>query len=262
LRRGRRKRKLLIADGEGNIRRGTAKYIALHTDRFEKICEAANGQEAIDCILQHLPDLVLLDVQMPGKNGIDVMREAEEAGAAPVFAILSGYDEFAYAQQALRYGAKEYLLKPVRAADILACPNRLADLYCEEEKKPPAPDGGTTAERLTARAKEVVSEHYMERLSLSVVAEKIGCSDNYLSTIFSQEAGCGFVDYLNRFRVERACLYLQQRTLKTYEIAYRVGFQDEKYFARVFRKVMGVSPKQYAEGKTGEPSGGVPAESS
>lgn len=178
MRRGRRKRKLLIADDEGNIRRGTAKYIALHTDRFEKICEAANGQEAIDCILQHLPDLVLLDVQMPGKNGIDVMREAEEAGAAPVFAILSGYDEFAYAQQALRYGAKEYLLKPVRAADILAC------------------------------------------------------------------------------------LYLQQRTLKTYEIAYRMDFQDEKYFARVFRKVMGVSPKQYAEGKTGEPSGGAPAESS
>lgn len=59
-----------------------------------------------------------------------------------------------------------------------------------------------------------------------------------------------------------ACLYLQQRTLKTYEIAYRMDFQDEKYFARVFRKVMGVSPKQYAEGKTGEPSGGVPAESS
>jgi two-component system response regulator YesN len=48
---------------------------------------------------------------MPGKNGIDVMREAEEAGAAPVFAILSGYDEFAYAQQALRYGAKEYPVK-------------------------------------------------------------------------------------------------------------------------------------------------------
>lgn len=190
---------------------------------------------------------------MPGKNGIDVMREAKEAGIRPVFAILSGYDEFAYAQQALRYGAKEYLLKPVRAADILACPNRLADLYCEEEKKPPAPDGGTTAERLTARAKEVVSEHYMERLSLSVVAEKIGCSDNYLSTIFSQEAGCGFVDYVNRFRVERACLYLQQRTLKTYEIAYRGAFRTRSTLPGCSERSWASSRSSTRKGRPGSP---------
>lgn len=109
----------------------------------------------------------------------------------------------------------------MRASDILACLNRLADQYCEPEKKAPTPDAGTPAGRLVARAKEIVSEHYMERLTLPAVAERIGCSDHYLSTIFPQEAGCGFVDYLNRFRVERACLYLQQRTLKTYEIAYR-----------------------------------------
>lgn len=52
-----------------------------------------------------------MDVQMPGKNGIDVMREAKEAGIRPVFAILSGYDEFSYARQALKHRAKAYLIK-------------------------------------------------------------------------------------------------------------------------------------------------------
>ena len=115
--------KLLVADDEEVIRRGVAKYIRLHTDRFDKIYEAENGQEAIDLLLKYQPDILLLDVQMPLKNGLDVMKEAERAGLHPIVVILSGYDEFKYAQQALRYGAKEYLLKPARASDILKCLN-------------------------------------------------------------------------------------------------------------------------------------------
>lgn len=52
--------------------------------------------------------------------------------------------------------------------------------------------------------------------------------------------------------IERACTYLEQNYLKTYEIAYRVGFRDEKYFFRVFKKVKGMSPKEYRTGKSQE----------
>jgi two-component system, response regulator YesN len=121
--------KLLIADDEDVIRRGISKYIKLHTDRFEQIYETENGQETIDALLRYQPQMLLLDVQMPLKTGIEVMKEAQAAGITPITIILSGYDEFQYAQQALRFGAKEYLLKPVRAADILECLNRLADAY-------------------------------------------------------------------------------------------------------------------------------------
>ena len=71
--------KLLVADDEEVIRRGVAKYIRLHTDRFDKIYEAENGQEAIDLLLKYQPDILLLDVQMPLKNGLDVMKEAQRA---------------------------------------------------------------------------------------------------------------------------------------------------------------------------------------
>ena len=123
------KMKILIADDEDTIRRGVAKYIQLHSDKFDKIYQAENGQEALDILFQYRPELVLLDVQMPLKNGIEVMQEAKKAGLDPVIVILSGYDEFKYAQQAIRYGAKEYLLKPVRATDILKCLEKLADEY-------------------------------------------------------------------------------------------------------------------------------------
>lgn len=237
--------KLLIADDEETIRKGVAKYIKLHTDRFTKIYEAENGQEAVDLMLKYQPELLLLDVQMPLKNGIEVMQEVDRAGIHPVIVILSGYDEFKYAQQAIRYGAREYLLKPVRAADILSCLNQLADECYGKEEHAQLEEQGEQENRFVQIAKEYIEEHYAEDISLQEVAERAGISGGYLSTMFTQVQGCKFIDYLNQIRVDRACLYLEQNFLKTYEIAYKVGFRDEKYFSKVFKKIKGVSPKEY-----------------
>ena len=237
--------KLLVADDEEVIRKGVAKYIRLHTDRFVKIYEAENGQEAMEIILKYQPDLVLMDVQMPVKNGIDVMREAEKAGVSPVTVILSGYDEFKYAQQALRFGAKDYLLKPVRGSDILARLQELADEYFGPEES--ADSEKEQIHHLVRSAQDYIEEHYAENLTLAEVAEQIGISGGYLSTMFGQHLQCGFVDYLNQVRVERACCYLEQNYLKIYEIAYKVGFRDEKYFSKVFKKIKGMTPKEYRQ---------------
>lgn len=236
--------KLLIADDEDTIRNGIAKYIQLHTDRFDKIYLAANGQEAVDIIFRDKPDIMFLDVQMPLKDGIEVMQEAKRADILPYTMILSGYDEFKYCQQALRLGAKEYLLKPVRSSDILQMLNRAADeLFGVQEivREEPAEEKNQLAEL----AREYVEEHYYENLMLADVAQKVGISPGYLSTLFQKEMEKGFVDYLNEVRIEHACTYLQQNLLKTYEVAYRVGFKDEKYFSKVFKKIKGQPPSEY-----------------
>lgn len=237
--------KLLIADDEDTIRKGVAKYIRLHSDRFAQIYEAENGEQALEFLLQYQPEVVLLDVQMPLRNGIEVMKAARKAELNPVTVILSGYDEFAYAQQAIRFGAMEYLLKPVRAADILACLNKLADEEFGSEERGEASGENEQANHFVLEAKEYIAEHYAEDIALSQVAEKLGISGGYLSTLFSQTLDCKFVDYLNLVRIDRACTYLKQNYLKTYEIAYKVGFRDEKYFSKVFKKIKGVSPKEY-----------------
>ena len=158
--------------------------------------------------------------------------------------ILSGYDEFKYCQQALRLGAREYLLKPVRSSDILQMLDRVADeLFGKQEEA--GVDQVEEKNHLVELAREYVEEHYYENLMLADVAQKVGISAGYLSTLFQKQLSQGFIDYLNEVRIEYACTYLQQNYLKTYEIAYKVGFKDEKYFSKVFKKIKGQSPSEY-----------------
>lgn len=235
--------KLLIADDEDMIRNGIAKYIQLHTDRYEVIYTARNGQEALELILRHKPDLMLLDVQMPLKDGIEVMQDARRADALPVTIILSGYDEFRYAQQAVRYGARDYLLKPTRSSDILKKINDIADEeFGAEQTEPEVREGKNYSIEL---AKDYIEDHYFEPLTLNMVADKVGITPAYLSSLFSQHMGVTLIDYLNEVRIDHACVYLKQNYFKTYEIAYKVGYRDEKYFSKVFRKVKGMTPSEY-----------------
>ena len=103
--------------------------------------------------------------------------------------------------------------------------------------------------RIVERAKDYLEEHYYEDLSLTEVAEYVGITASYLSNLFSKQVGMKFVDYLNEVRIDHACTYLRQNYLKNYEIAYKVGFRDEKYFSKVFRRVMDMTPSEYKAGK-------------
>lgn len=219
-------------------------------NRFSKIYTAKNGQEAVDIIFQYRPEVMLLDIQMPKKGGLEVMKEAKEGGVCPETIILSGYDEFSYAQQAIRYGARDYMLKPCRSTDIL---KKLLDIADEIEGfgggGERIPDLGGDCPQAVSRAKEYIEEHYAEEITLQKVANVVGISPGYLSTLFAQYLGCGFVDHLIKIRVEHACDYLRQNYFKTYEIAYKIGYRDEKYFARVFKKVTGMSPGEYRKSR-------------
>ncbi|MDO4339730.1 MAG: response regulator [Eubacteriales bacterium] len=235
--------RLLIAEDEAMIRNGMEKYIRLHTDRFSRIYLAKNGQEALDIIFKHRPEIMLLDVCMPVKDGIQVMKEAKAAGILPETVILSGYEEFKYAQQAVNFGARGYMLKPSRSSDILKKLHEVADEIEGSAAVAKTEEPGQPA--VVNKAREYVEENYAQELTLQRVADEVGISSAYLSSLFSQHLECGFVDYLNKIRIDHACDYLRQNYFKTYEIAYKVGFRDEKYFSRVFKKVTGMSPSEF-----------------
>ncbi len=231
---------LLLADDEENILNGLKNYIGKYSKIFTEVYCAANGQEALDIIYQHHPDVMLLDVQMPVKNGLEIMKEANAADVCPKTILLSGYDSFEYVREAMRQGAVDYLLKPCRSTEILEKLETVAEPSLHQKKE--TASGGNV---IVDQAVEFIRNNLSEELNLSMTAEHAGVSNAYLSTLFTQNLGYSFVDFLNRTRIEYACDYMHDSKMKIYEIAFKVGFKDEKYFSKVFKKVIGQSPTEY-----------------
>ena len=87
---------------------------------------------------------------------------------------------------------------------------------------------------------EYISQHYAEPISLETVAQVVGLNKSYLSRLFKIRTGDTLVNYINQCRIRKAA-----ELLKSYEIAEMVGYNNVEYFNQVFKKVMGVSPREY-----------------
>lgn len=111
--------KMIIADDECVIRSGLKRLLDWEALEIEIVGEACDGQELYAQIAELAPQLVVTDIRMPEMSGLDVIRSCASLSDGPKFIFISGYEEFSYAKDAVRYGAVDYLLKPVSAADLL-----------------------------------------------------------------------------------------------------------------------------------------------
>lgn len=98
---------------------------------------------------------------------------------------------------------------------------------------------------IVANVKKYIQEHIEEKLTLNKVAKEFNISSNYLSILFSKHSDIGFSDYINQKKVEAAKKMMADGNYKIYEISDRLGFESAFYFSRVFKKVTGMSPRDY-----------------
>ncbi|WP_040208937.1 response regulator transcription factor [Neobacillus jeddahensis] len=105
--------KMLIADDEPKIRRGLKSLINLLELKIEVVGEAEDGEIALEMVKQHLPQILLVDICMPFINGLELIEEVQKINSKCLVIIVTGYDEFSYAQQAIKLGVFDYLLKPI-----------------------------------------------------------------------------------------------------------------------------------------------------
>lgn len=96
-------------------------------------------------------------------------------------------------------------------------------------------------------AKEYIGKHLESKFGLEEVAEYLEISPGYLSSIFKKQTGMGFSDYVTMERVVKAQELLSTGTFKIYEVAWKLGFENQYYFSRVFKKTTGKSPSEFVE---------------
>lgn len=105
--------RVMIVDDEEPIREGLKTLIDWSSCGFEIVGEAADGRQALASVPLLQPDVIITDIQMPEINGLDLIHQLQHEGFAGFFILISGFAEFSYAQTAIRYGVKSYLLKPL-----------------------------------------------------------------------------------------------------------------------------------------------------
>ncbi|MCQ6561460.1 response regulator [Paenibacillus mendelii] len=382
---------ILIVDDETTIREGIQRTLHNRFPQY-RILLASNPEEAAGLLRIHHIHIVLTDILMPGMTGLEFMKISRHRHPHVKWVVISAYSEFAYAQEAVRLGAKDYLLKPIgkealtemigtlgeeiareieftEEAELLkvgrkylreavfqrfasgldtgridlepfmeshpsfylimvkmesdkvvhlehfiienvlseliekhgmgfvaihdhksmlgliTVPNRgiLAVLLDElrshlirylkvpfqimhselieqfdavpEEVRRMSQASSTQVyehyasggERAVEVAQQYIRTHYQEDLSLERVASLVYLNPAYFSQLFKQKTGHGFKEYVIQLRLDKAEKLLHNPKLKLAEVAERIGYQDIRHFATVFRKKFGVSPSEYRQ---------------
>lgn len=253
--------RILIAEDEEIARRALRRVCEQSGCSVEVVFEAATGRQVVEALGKVQPDIILMDVVLPGMDGLAATRTVHELYPATKVVIVSAYDRFDYAQDALRAGAVDYLLKPVRAEQLVTLLKKLcAELDAENIRKIIAT---TVAEEESTdqsersphhstlkRAEAYVMQNYARGLTLEQVATYVDMAPTYFSRVFKQEQSCTFIEYLTRVRLEEAKRLLRTTTLSVADIGYAIGYQGANYLAEVFKAEEGITPGAYRRNHT------------
>ena len=349
--------KILIVEDEDIEARAFEKLLRSIPDFTLEIYVAKTGSRALELFPSLSPDIVFMDINMPGISGLEAAKEIRTISKSVKIVMLSAYDKFSYAQEAIRFNALDYLVKPAKKNDIISILNAptadetatepqhmeekeqakdflfvntidndrqiamkllahivrgngeqalseldacYAILRNDEEKEAfvrmmwivgtsfnnlPASylskantylDAGKNCKDLEALyeilstsiidissdianydksasddvielAKKIIALNYDKSISLEYVAKQLNCSVSYLTKKFKKCVGQTFVEYLNKYRMEKAKELLSSGEGIIKEIAYQVGFHSQSYFSNAFKKYTGYSPAEWTE---------------
>jgi two-component system response regulator YesN len=245
---------ILLVDDDAMVLDGLRTTIDWDGNGFTVVALVSNGARALEVIESQKIDILVTDIVMPVMDGLELTRKTREKSPDTKILLLSSYNDFEYAREGIRLGASDYLLKPTLESEDLI---RVLDEIRQQLK----PDRRSTLlghirentqdhewgfhKRLVNKALDYMDEHYTEIITLQDVADHIAISKNYFSEIFKKVTGHNFIDHLIYLRLYRAQELLTTTSLKIYEIAELCGFNDVKYFSKLFRNKMNLSPADY-----------------
>jgi YesN/AraC family two-component response regulator len=239
---------ILLVEDEKWVRIALRKIIEKLKIPFTIIHEATNGMEASDWLQANEADLILTDIRMPVMDGLTLLREVKRIGSQADVIIVSGHDDFAYAQEALRQGAYDYFLKPVEAADIQNCFLEWMEKREREEVARKPENGSKVQFEELSPVEQVI--HHMEAnqamdMTLAEAAGLVHLNPSYFCKLFKQHTATTFTDYVTNVRMKEAARLLENTSLRITEIAERLGYSDPAYFSNTFKKTIGQTPSDY-----------------
>lgn len=227
------------------------------------IIEAKDGKEGWQKALSHMPDLIVSDLMMPQLNGIEFCQKIKQDSRTShiPFVLLTAHASEEQKLKGLDIGANDYVTKPfnflilyTRIKNLIAQREMLQKVY---EKKISVQTSEkeivSLDEKLIQNAIKVVEEHLSDSdLSVEALSKELGVSRVHLYKKMTAITGQSPVEFIRKIRLQHAAQLLEKSQLTVAEVAYKVGFNNRKYFTKYFKDEYNILPSQYAESRQQE----------
>lgn len=247
---------ILIVDDEERTRQGLKKTLEMWSEGKYEIMSAADGPEAYEIFNKTRIHLLITDVSMPEMNGLMLLKKIKENGHKPVVMIISGYPDFEYAQEAIRLGVINYLLKPLSKQKLIEAVEEALETEASIERTDYM-EKVTDQKILRIDVREDLSKSPIKeamayvnnnldrQISLKEVADYVHLNASYLSVLFKEQTRLTFSEYVTRKKLQIAKNLLLTTDLPIDEIAQKAGYQTAKYFIKLFKEFEGITPSKY-----------------
>lgn len=249
--------RILIAEDEALERQTVKDMLEWNFSYAADIRTVANGPDAVSMATLWNADIVLMDIELPGMNGIQAAGIIQKSNPRTKFIMVTAYEKFEYARDSVRLHAVDYLLKPVEDAELIAVIEHLIGEQANEKNfeaqlssamqatEKDTGEGKSRSELLIQNVGEYIQKNYQWDISQEVICDILNMSTGHFSKLFRQQYGVKFIDYLTNVRVERAKELMADPTKRTKEIGAMVGYQSSSYFSKIFKQQTGMTPSEY-----------------
>jgi YesN/AraC family two-component response regulator len=252
--------RLLIADDEMLERMVLNKTLVQNLGDRCEIFQAENGRQVLELYEKKKPQILILDIEMPGITGIEAAQKIREKDKNCCIIFLTAFDDFSYAKKAISVHALEYLLKPFDEQEMMLAVEEairqveqttgVEEISSASGNEELASEENTDVDdpkmtKVTEEISRYIRENYVRDISMQDAARHMNYSEAYFSKLFKHCFGKNFTAYLTEYRVEMAKKLLAQSNINIKEVGFAVGYQDSGYFTKVFKRITGKNPTEY-----------------
>ena len=242
--------RVVLIDDEKIIVDGLTRVIKWADYNCEVVGAAYDAAGGAALIRRLKPHIVFTDIKMPDQDGLTMLAGLKSEFPEMQIAVLTGYRDFNYAQEAIKLGVTRFLLKPSKMDELHEALSAMKERL---DKLPPDAAAGEdepcldrhAGSFIVNQATAYIEEHYAQKLTLQEVADKCYVSQWHLSKLINKYTGNTFYELLNNVRIEKAKELLNDPKLKIGDIVDMVGYSDAAHFSRVFKRIVGVSANEY-----------------
>lgn len=218
----------IIADDEPAVSNIICHFIQKEHLPISIVGIAENGLEALDLLRKNDVNLVFLDIIMPFMNGFKVIENVPDKN----YIIITAYDSFEYAQQALRLGVKDIILKPIEYKQLLQSITRVIGWKF------------TCNDTLNGII-EYINKYYYEKIDLQKLSNMFYISPSHVSRLFKQYLGTTTISYVHEIRIKKAVDLLKEGNCSIKETAEFTGYENLNNFYKYFKMYTGCTPAMY-----------------